>query len=563
MHFGMNSIGFKLTAVIGVTIATGFATVVFFYTQQHERNILLQNERTVHQIVDSVGEGLNSVMITGSADVAELYADRLKDVKDVEDFRILRNDGLEAFRDNKTINAVNRLRGEVDFEPRPTESALRVLPADDPNLVKVLQTHEFSFSYRKKGDKDVLSFLLPIKSAQKCERCHGKDDAVLGVLEFTTSLDSAYAAVRETRLMAAGVLLAALAAILLLTRWVLRRYIVKPIERVSAAMAKVSTGDLYQEVPVIGSDELAVMARNFNQMTLELRESYLGFNTEHNKLETIIMGTQEGIVATNSFGEIVLLNPAAERLLGKSADEILAAGFLSLFDDRERMERLLEREGRSSERHDIVLYRQRVLDVLATSIHSSAGQLIGHTAILRDITQEKLMEQKLRDLSSVDPLTGLANRRRLNEVLAAEFELSKRQGRAMSILMFDVDHFKRFNDEHGHDTGDRVLQAVAAMTRECVREVLDTVCRYGGEEFMVIARETPEPGGVRLAERIRAAIEEMTVDGLRVTVSIGIAGLQESGAESPAALIEKADAALYEAKRAGRNRVLGATGAAS
>jgi diguanylate cyclase (GGDEF)-like protein/PAS domain S-box-containing protein len=554
----MNSIGTKLTAVIGVTIATGFATVVYFYTQQHERNILLQNERAVHQIVDSVGEGLNSVMITGSADVAELYADRLKDVRDVEDFRILRPSGLEAFRDNRTIHEVNERRGEVDFEPRPIESENRVLAANDPNLRKAVDSREFTFYYRQKSQRDVLTFLLPIKSAQKCERCHGKETAVLGVLEFTTSLDSARAAVKQTRLMAAGVLVVALVVILLLTRYVLRRYIVQPIERVSDAMARVSTGDLYQEVPVIGSDELAVMARNFNKMTTDLRESYLGFNSEHNKLETIIMGTQEGIVATNSEGEIVLLNPAVERLLEKNSDEILSGGFFGLFDDPKRMESLLTRDGLTADRHDIVLYRQRVLDVLATAIHSSSGKLIGHTAILRDITQEKLMEQKLRDLSSVDPLTGLANRRRLNEVLAAEFELSKRQKRPMSILMFDVDHFKRFNDEHGHDQGDRVLQAVADTTRECVRDVLDTVCRYGGEEFLVIARETPQSGAVTLAERIRSAVEEARVDGLSVTISIGVAGLHERAAMSPEALIEAADAALYDAKRAGRNRVMAA-----
>ncbi|HEY5763049.1 MAG TPA: HAMP domain-containing protein, partial [Rhodocyclaceae bacterium] len=253
MRFRMNSIGTKLTAVIGVTIATGFATVVYFYTQQHERNILLQNERAVHQIVDSVGEGLNSVMITGSADVAELYADRLKDVKDVEDFRILRPDGMEAFRDNKTINAVNERRGEIDFEPRQSETEQRVLATDDPHLRETVQSQNFTFYYGNKGERDVLTFLLPIKSAQKCERCHGKEDVVLGLLEFTTSLDSAKAAVKQTRVMAVGVLLAALVLIIVLTRYVLRRYIVTPIERVSEAMAKVSTGDLYQEVPVFGS----------------------------------------------------------------------------------------------------------------------------------------------------------------------------------------------------------------------------------------------------------------------------------------------------------------------
>jgi diguanylate cyclase (GGDEF)-like protein len=130
--------------------------------------------------------------------------------------------------------------------------------------------------------------------------------------------------------------------------------------------------------------------------------------------------------------------------------------------------------------------------------------------------------------------------------------------------MFDIDHFKKFNDNHGHDQGDRVLEAFAVAALACVREDLDTVCRYGGEEFTVIARETPQEGALILAERIRVEIEAMTVDGLRVTTSIGVAGIRETGAATPAKLIERADAALYEAKRGGRNRVVAAaTGTAT
>jgi diguanylate cyclase (GGDEF)-like protein len=124
--------------------------------------------------------------------------------------------------------------------------------------------------------------------------------------------------------------------------------------------------------------------------------------------------------------------------------------------------------------------------------------------------------------------------------------------------MFDIDHFKKFNDCHGHDQGDRVLKAFAVAARARVREDLDTVCRYGGEEFTVIARETSQEGAMVLAERIRVDIEAMMVDGLRVTTSIGVAGLCETGAATPGELIERADAALYEAKRGGRNRVAAA-----
>ena len=133
--------------------------------------------------------------------------------------------------------------------------------------------------------------------------------------------------------------------------------------------------------------------------------------------------------------------------------------------------------------------------------------------------------------------------------------MAREQRRPLSILMFDVDHFKKFNDSYGHAMGDKVLVEFAKVVRACGRDILDTPCRYGGEEFMVIARETPQDGGLILAERIREAVEAMRVDGLKVTTSIGVAGAQETAAETPAQFIELADAALYRAKEGGRNRV--------
>jgi hypothetical protein len=123
------SIGTKLTLAISLVIALGFGAIVYFYTQQQERNFLLQNERALNQVLDSVNQGLQTVMITASADVAQLYADKLKGVKDIEEIRILRPDGIEAFRDNATINQVNEYRDTIEFTPRPGEEVFR-----DPSL---------------------------------------------------------------------------------------------------------------------------------------------------------------------------------------------------------------------------------------------------------------------------------------------------------------------------------------------------------------------------------------------------------------------------------------------
>lgn len=170
--------------------------------------------------------------------------------------------------------------------------------------------------------------------------------------------------------------------------------------------------------------------------------------------------------------------------------------------------------------------------------------------------------QSLHELVSqqavTDELTGLSNPRRFRALLANEVARAKRFGHDLSLLMLDLDDFKRVNDTHGHLQGDDVLRAVAAAVREESREV-DEPARYGGEELAVALPETGPEGAIELAERIRARIEEVSVPlrsgsgSTGVTVSIGVAGLGESteGAES---LIAAADGALYEAKRAGKNR---------
>lgn len=550
----LHSIGTKLTLVISLVIALGFGAIVVFYTQQQEKNFLLQNERALNQVLDSVNQGLQTVMITASADVARLYADKLKGVKDIDEIRILRPDGLEAFRDNATINHVNEYRDTIEFKPRPTEQTIRAFASDDENFKRAIRTQQMVYYYDVQHENPHLTFLLPIKNIARCKRCHGRDQEILGVLEVRSDLASVHDEIRRTWRQSILVLAVALAAALMVAAAVLRRYIVRPIEVVSLAMSRVAAGDLEQRIPVMGRDELSSLALSFNSLTEELRARHAGFNAEHNKLETILMSADEGIVVTDSGGRIVLVNPAAEGLLDKPASQIIAGGLLHLFNDPERMEAALEHDGVVST-NDIFIYRKRHLAVYASTLRGGDGNMLGHAVLIRNMTEEKRLEQRLRELSNTDPLTGLCNRRALDESLGQEFALALEQDRDLAVLMFDIDHFKKFNDTYGHDQGDRVLKEFATVALSCVREDLDILCRYGGEEFTLIARETSQQGALILAERIRSAVEAMTVDGLRVTTSIGVAGIRETAVGSPNELIESADGALYEAKRTGRNRV--------
>jgi diguanylate cyclase (GGDEF)-like protein/PAS domain S-box-containing protein len=321
-------------------------------------------------------------------------------------------------------------------------------------------------------------------------------------------------------------------------------------------MVRAADGDLTQTVPVMGRDELSQMAFSFNHMTRQLMQTYTGLRNEQDKLATIILSAQEGIVVTDGEGKVVLMNPAAETLLGKSMRQVVDEGFLNLIDDSDGLHTLLERDSGIKE-PETVHFNKRVLSVYAATIRTPQGGVVGSAALIRDITEEKRLEERLRRLSTTDGLTGLFNRRHLDETLATEMERAQRYNAPLSIMMFDVDHFKRFNDEHGHDQGDRVLQAIAQSLQEHVRKV-DIPCRYGGEEFLAILPGTSQAGAIIVAERLRHAIEQMEVDGLKVTISIGVASLPELDVDGPNRLVEAADAALYRAKRAGRNQVIAA-----
>ncbi|MGK2947526.1 MAG: GGDEF domain-containing protein, partial [Acidimicrobiales bacterium] len=159
-------------------------------------------------------------------------------------------------------------------------------------------------------------------------------------------------------------------------------------------------------------------------------------------------------------------------------------------------------------------------------------------------------------LAMSDALTRLPNRRRLEIDLAAEVSISSRHGRPLGFAMIDVDHFKAYNDTLGHQAADVALQSLAGLLAGSGREG-DTVYRYGGEEIAVVMRETQAQGAAEHAERLRALVEHHFADPAQprpVTVSVGVAAMPEH-ASTAGDLVAAADAALYEAKRSGRNRV--------
>ena len=172
------------------------------------------------------------------------------------------------------------------------------------------------------------------------------------------------------------------------------------------------------------------------------------------------------------------------------------------------------------------------------------------------------LEQQLSREARTDALTGLRNRRALEEAAAAELKRAARLATPIAVLIGDVDHFKLINDRHGHDTGDKVIRAVGAHLTAVARES-DVLGRWGGEEFLAILPASDEESAMALAERMRAAIVAAQMplpDGAHVTISIGVAALPEGKADAWSwdRLLQRADRAMYRAKKEGRNRVVAA-----
>jgi diguanylate cyclase (GGDEF)-like protein len=170
----------------------------------------------------------------------------------------------------------------------------------------------------------------------------------------------------------------------------------------------------------------------------------------------------------------------------------------------------------------------------------------------------KEAQVELQRLAATDFLTGIANHRSFSESGEREIQRARRYGRSMAVLMIDLDHFKRVNDTYGHAAGDRVLVAVTSTIRKLLRDI-DVFGRLGGEEFAILLPETDMVGGRATAERLRAAIAETAIDAgdsvLKVTISIGVSMVsrEDRGLD---AVLKRADDAMYEAKREGRNRVM-------
>lgn len=202
------------------------------------------------------------------------------------------------------------------------------------------------------------------------------------------------------------------------------------------------------------------------------------------------------------------------------------------------------------------------LAVDAGPIYDDQGKLIAVVETLRDMTDQKLAEMALQSLATKDGLTGLANRRSLDDKLQLEWKCGLRAGTSLAFILADIDHFKRYNDHYGHPKGDECLRSVAGAIGSAIFRPADMAARYGGEEFAIIMPNTDLAGAHAVADRICMAVRALAIPhaasetASHVSLSFGVAALVPTAHNNQETLIADADAALYRAKNSGRNRVV-------
>jgi diguanylate cyclase (GGDEF)-like protein/PAS domain S-box-containing protein len=203
------------------------------------------------------------------------------------------------------------------------------------------------------------------------------------------------------------------------------------------------------------------------------------------------------------------------------------------------------------------------LAIDAGPIYAKAGNLIAVVETLRDMTEHKNAQIALQQLAALDGLTNIPNRRSFDEKLSFEWRRALRKNEPLSLILADVDFFKRYNDHYGHQGGDECLKAVSAIFKQHIFRVADMAARYGGEEFAVILPGTELDDAIKVAERIRSNVEAMAMPHAKsdvspwVTLSLGVACIYPNEANQSNTVISLADQALYLAKGNGRNRVSG------
>ena len=378
----------------------------------------------------------------------------------------------------------------------------------------------------------------------------GRPGAALAALSLQSRIDSTTGGVEKRLLLALVVLLGLVAC----AGYFEGRTIVRAISELVGAANAMARGRLSERVRVRGRDELALLGRSFNDMADQLEARLHELEAERERVRDAFARFGDALAATHDVDQLlrVIVDVAVEATGASSGILVATSGDVFRAGEPVAGDASLELP-LSAGRNDFGVLMLHG-SAFGPEERMTAASLASHAAVaLENARLHRIVERQ----ALVDGLTGLANRRHGENVLEAELARAERFGGPLTVVVADLDDFKDVNDRFGHLTGDNVLRDFGAVLRSTVRDV-DLASRWGGEEFVLVLPGTAAEGGIHLAERVREQLRVraiLALDGtpIDMTASFGVAS--SAGRTSPEELLARADAALYEAKRAGKDRV--------
>lgn len=549
----MKSLGTKLAVISAIVLFGLMVTVGLWIDSRLTRSIKQQEADQALVHAHTLLASLQTLMLNGSGPLAREWLDRMKGTAGITEINVLRLDGREAFRDLDTLNAVNNHLGVLRFD---REISIPDHEIEGPAPIKFLEASKGDVTFDRTIPHQ-LTVLLPIPGGAECAYCHGYDASpIRGILRLSLSSQGTTQRISKTR-EKLWMISAAIAFVVGVAFWLaVRLSVLSPIARLREAISSIGEGKRDVSLPVKRKDELGQVAKMFLHMQNSLVSS-------EERIRAVMDNVVDAVIMIDEHGKIESLNPAAERLFGYEHDELIGKNV-----------KILAAEPHQSQ-HD--QYIKNFIETGNSKFIGVVREVIGQTkdgitfhmdlgishmvmgdrhyfvGIARDITSRKAHTVALKYQAMHDGLTDLPNRSLFYDRLEQGILIGQREDRQLALIVMDLDGFKEINDSYGHHVGDLVLQEVGRRLRTLLRES-DTVARLGGDEFSVLMPSADEKVASAAAKKISAALAnpiEVHEKKLYIGVSIGIALYPEHG-EDTITLMQKADAAMYSAKKQSR-----------